>query len=327
MRVAFLATLTPMLTLFFCIVVGFLLRRGRLLPDNASSTMAKLETWVFLPALSFMTMTRYCTPDTLGTHTKNVVLSAVGVAIAIGIALLLAPLFSKRDSAEHGVFLYALAFANSGYMGDPVVQALFGDEVLSYYKIYCLPVSLAIYTWGISRMIPKGGKSTLRRIINPPTVALLLGILSGLCGFLEVMPDFLVRALDSLRACMGPVAMLLAGFTIASYPLRDMLADKRVYVASLLRLFAIPAVIIGALFGLKSLFTLATGIAIDNSVLFFTFFAVGTPLGLNTVVFPAAYGKDPKLGAGMTLISHTLAIVTIPLMVSLLTLLFGSPFA
>ena len=327
MREVFLATLTPMLTLFTCIALGFLLRRGRLLPDNASSTMAKLETWVFFPALSFMTMCRYCTPDTLGTHAKNVLLSAVGVAIAIGISLLLAPRFAKRGTSEHGVFLYAIAFANSGYMGDPVVQALFGDEILSYYKIYCLPVSLAIYTWGVSRMIPKGGKSTLRRILNPPTVALLLGVLAGLSGLLEVMPEFLVKALDSLRACMGPVAMLLAGFTIASYPLRDMLTNKRVYAASLLRLIAIPSVIIGALYGLKTVFTLASGIPIDNSVLFFTFFAVGTPLGLNTVVFPAAYGGEPKLGAGMTLISHTLAVITIPLMVSLMTLLFGTPFA
>ncbi len=326
MREAFLATLVPMLTLFFCIVVGFILRRGRLLPDNAGSTMAKLETWVFFPALSFMTMTRYCTPDTLGTHAGNVLLSAIGVALAIGISLLLVRFFAKPDTAEHGVFLYALAFANSGYMGDPVVQALFGDEVLSYYKVYCLPVSLAIYTWGVSRMIPAGGKSALRRILNPPTVALLLGIVSGLSGFGNIMPSFTVKALDSLRACMGPVAMLLAGFTIAGYPLRDMLTSGRVYAASLLRLLVIPTVIIACLFGISELLSL-TGLSIDSSVLFFTFFAVGTPLGLNTVVFPAAYGGDPKLGAGMTLISHTLAVVTIPLMVALLTLLLGSPFA
>lgn len=323
----FLATLTPMLTLFFCIVVGFLLRRGHLLPDNAAPTMAKLETWVFFPALSFMTMSRYCTVETIGTHLSNILLSAVGVAIAIGIAYLLVRFFAKGGTAEHGVFLYALAFANSGYMGDPVVQALFGDEILSYYKVYCLPVSLAIYTWGVSRMIPAGGKSALRRILNPPTVALLLGILSGLTGFLGILPDFAVRALDSLRACMGPVAMLLAGFTVASYPLRDMLRSRRVYAASLLRLIVIPSVIIAALFALKTLFGLAFGVTVPHTVLFFTFFAVGTPLGLNTVVFPSAYGGDAGTGAGMTLISHTLAVLTIPLMYTLMTLLFGVPFA
>ena len=326
MREIFLATLFPMLTLFSCIAVGFLARRARLLPDNAGTTMAKLETWIFVPALSFTTMLRYCTPATLGTHAQNLVFSAIGVALAIAISVLLARLFVKRGTQEHGIFLYALAFANSGYMGDPIVQALFGDAVLSYYKIYCLPVSLAIYTWGISRMVPAQGKGTLRRLLNPPTVALLLGIVAGLAGVGSAIPDFLISALDLLKSCMAPVAMLLAGFTIAAYPLGEMLSDRRVYAASLLRLVAIPTVIMAILFGLKALAALIPGVTVGNDVIFLTFFAVGTPLGLNTVVFPAAYGGDPKTGAGMTLVSHTLAILTIPLLYSLLSLLLGTPF-
>ncbi|MBO7762578.1 MAG: AEC family transporter [Clostridia bacterium] len=322
----FFAVLTPMLTLFFCIVIGFLLRRTRLLPDNAGSTMAKLETWVFLPALSFTTMARYCTVDTLGTHATNILLSSAGVMLAILISLLAVRFFAKKDAPERGVFLYALAFANSGYMGDPVVQALFGDEGLSYYKVYCLPISLAIYTWGISCMIPANGKGVLRRILNPPTVSLLLGMAAGLTGFGGILPTFIVNALNSLKACMGPVAMLLAGFTIAAYPLRDMLTSKRVYAASLLRLLLIPTLIISTLFGLKTLAGLALGITIPHTVLFYSFFAIGTPLGLNTVVFPAAYGGDAKTGAGMTMVSHTLAVLTIPLMVAIMTAIFGSPF-
>ena len=322
----FFAVLTPMLTLFFCIVIGFLLRRTRLLPDNAGSTMAKLETWVFLPALSFTTMARYCTVDTLGTHATNILLSSAGVMLAILISLFAVRFFAKKDAPERGVFLYALAFANSGYMGDPVVQALFGDEGLSYYKVYCLPISLAIYTWGISCMIPANGKGVLRRILNPPTVSLLLGMAAGLTGFGGILPTFIVNALSSLKACMGPVAMLLAGFTIAAYPLRDMLTSKRVYAASLLRLLLIPTLIISTLFGLKTLAGLALGITIPHTVLFYSFFAIGTPLGLNTVVFPAAYGGDAKTGAGMTMVSHTLAVLTIPLMVAIMTAIFGSPF-
>ena len=39
-----------------------------------------------------------------------------------------------------------------------------------------------------------------------------------------------------------------------------------------------------------------------------------TPMGLNTIVFPAAYGGDTETGASMAMISHTLSVVTIPLM-------------
>ena len=41
--------------------------------------------------------------------------------------------------------------------------------------------------------------------------------------------------------------------------------------------------------------------------------SLAMPLGLNTIVIPSAYGKDTTVAAGMTIISHLLAIITIPL--------------
>ena len=327
MTATLLATLWPMLSLFVCIAIGYTAKRCRLLPDNAGKTMAKMETWIFFPALSFSTMARNCTPDTLGTHAQNLLLGVFAVSVAIAIAIPLSLAFAKRGTSERGIYMYALAFANSGYMGDPIVQGLYGDTVLSYYKLFCVPISIAIYTWGVSRLIPGKKGGSLKKILNPPMVALFLGIFTGLTGLGKVLPPFLTTTLDSLRACMGPVAMLLAGFTIASYPLRDMLTDRKIYLVALLRLTVLPTVIVAVVFGLKSAANAIFGLSIGSEVLFYAFIATGAALGLNTVVFPEAYGGNPKTGAGMALISHTLAVITIPLALSLLTLIFGDPFA
>ena len=224
--------------------------------------------------------------------------------------------------------MYALAFANSGYIGDPVVLALFGEEVLSYYKLFCLPITIAIYTWGLSVLVPKSEKkgSFLKKILSPPTVAMIIGIIVGLSGLGNHIPSFVASSLDSLKACMGPVAMLLAGFTIASYSFVDMIKKKKVYIATFLRLFILPSIIIASLFGIKELVNLTCDISIGNDVLFLSFFATAAPLGLNTVVFPEAYGGDPKTGASMAMISHTLCVLSIPLMYALMLLLFGEPF-
>ena len=131
MLTTFRIALTPMLTLALCILIGFLLRKFSILPDNAGKVMAKMETWVFLPALTFSTMVRYCTVDTLTEHAKNLLLSAIGVCLAVLISILLARFFAKPESKNYGVYLYALAFANSGYMGDPVVIELLGSDILS----------------------------------------------------------------------------------------------------------------------------------------------------------------------------------------------------
>jgi predicted permease len=275
-------------------------------------------------------MARNCTVERIGTHAVNITIACILVAIALTISITISRFFVKTKSAERGVYMYALAFANSGYVGDPLVLALFGEVALSYYKLFCLPITVTIYTWGISVLVPKrdgdGKKSTLKTLMNAPTVALLLGIFAGLTGLGAILPTPIVSTLDSLRSCMGPVAMLLAGFTVARFDMKKMLKNKKVYAASLLRLTVIPTVIISALFGAKTLLGLILGTPIDNSVLFLAFFALAAPLGLNTVVFPESFGGDPEPGAGMTLISHTLCILTIPILLAAMVAIFG-PFS
>ena len=156
----FFATLTPLLTLFICIAAGFVIYKCRLLPDNAAKVMAVMETWVFCPALSFMTMVRFCTVDSIGEHLVNIVLASIGVAVSMTVAILLSRAFAKRDSAERGIYAYGIAFANGGYMGDPVVQTMFGDAVLARYKIYYLPLTLLINSWGVSILIPSSEKKS-----------------------------------------------------------------------------------------------------------------------------------------------------------------------
>jgi predicted permease len=105
-----------------------------------------------------------------------------------------------------------------------------------------------------------------------------------------------------------------------------MIENKKVYVATFLRLIVIPAVLVSALFGIKTLAELLFNVTIGNNVLFFCFFATAMPLGLNTVVFPEAFGGNPKTGASMTMISHTLCVISIPLMYALMVAIFGAPF-
>lgn len=336
----FSATLTPMITLFLCIIIGFTVKKLNIISDASRKVIAKLITWVFYPALSFSTMARSFTATTLTKHLSNILLSTVALFIAIPLAIILSGLFIRKKCYERGVYQYALAFGNSGYMGDPLVDAMFGTSVLSFYKIACLPITLGIYTWGMTTLVPADKamkKGAWKKLITPPLVAMLIGMATGLISgaivtdipvgssaYDVIFPKFLVSTIDSLKACMGPLAMILAGVTVASYDFFGMFKDKKVYFATALRLIILPAVILGALFGIKELANLAFGISLDNTAIILLFFAYAAPLGLNTIVFPEAYGGDPKTGASMTLISHTLCVITIPLMFSLLMALFGA---
>lgn len=321
------ASLNPILSLFICIAIGFALKKCRLLPDEAGTVMAKLETWVFCPALSFITMARFFTVDTVAAHSANLTVATISVALLVLCGTVLSRVLVKEKSYERGIYAYALAFANCGYFGDPMVLSLFGEEALAYYKVYCLPVSIAIYTWGLSNLVPSGNKGgILKKLINPPTVATLIGMAAGLIfsDFDAICPEAVIGVFDSLKVCMGPVAMLLAGFTIARYDFVGMLKQGKVYIATALRLVILPLILIPALFGIKELLNLSGLFSIDNTVLYLAFFTIASPLGLNTVVFPEAYGENPKTGASMAMISHTLCIISIPLLLALLEAVFGT---
>lgn len=330
----FLTVLNPMLMLFLCMAIGFVLCKTKILSGDAGKVMAKLLTWVFAPALSFFTMANYCTVDNLVKGGSYLLVSAISVGIALAIAIPLSCVFIKNKSYERGVYKYALTFGNSGYVGDPLVLALFGVEGLFWYKIACLPISIVIYTWGISVLVAKkeGEKhNPFKSLLNAPMIAMLIGIVVGLVGIGgtiiggEGARTFFGSTLDGLKSCYGPMAMILAGFTVARFDIKQMLKNVRVYIATALRLVILPVVILGTLYGIMLLLNLIFGMVVDTYILFMLFFAIAAPLGLNTVVFPEAYGGDPSTGASMAMISHTLCVISIPLMFALMCVVFGTP--
>ncbi len=331
MSTTFFAALTPMLMLFSCIAIGFILRKTNILPDTAGKTLAKLITWVFMPALNFGAMSSRFTVSSLRAHTSNIILSTICATLSLVIALLIAKIIIKRDCYERCVYEYALTFGNSGYVGDPMALALFGTAGLAFYKVACIPLNFLIYTWGASVLVPKEqnhSQNPLKSLLNAPMISIFIGALVGISGLGEILYsaprlEFIVSTANTLGACMGPSAMILAGITIANYNFGTMIKNKKVYIATALRLIVLPAVILGTVYGIKELSNILLHTSIDNSIIFLLFFAIAAPLGLNTVVFPEAYGGDPSTGASMAMISHTLCVITIPLMYALLTLLLG----
>ena len=107
--------------------------------------------------------------------------------------------------------------------------------------------------------------------------------------------------------------MIITGITFASIRMRRVLSDVSIYVVSLLRLLLIPLLFTGLfVLGLR-LFS----ITLPEYYLVCLLCSLAMPLGLNTVVVPAALGKDTSVAAGMALISHALSVLSIPLLLML----------
>ena len=299
----FSATLNQMLVLFLFMALGFFLNKKKLLPMDDSVVLSKLETYLFVPCLVFSVFYKYCTVENFKQKSVYILYGTAIMAVSLVIGVFLAKVFAK-DRYLRKIYTYSFAVANFSFMGNAVVLGVFGEEILFDYMIFTLPLNLYVYSIGTASLRPdeEGKKISLKAFVNPIFIALLLGAVCGLCSL--PLPSFVTSAVSSAGACMSPLAMLLTGFVIGEYRLKTLASNKKVYLASLIRLILLPTVFMLVLITLKT----------DKAILRAALCATAMPLGLNTVVFPAAYGGDTTPGASMALISHLISVVTIPIM-------------
>ncbi len=306
----FETTLKQMLTMFAFILIGYLLRKAKILPEKSGVTMARLETYVFVPALTLSSQIRFCTVENFRQGSSLILYGAVIIAFGVLLAVPLSRLFVRRaDTPElayqRSIYRYGLIFANYGFVG----VFLFEGEMYFKYQLLCFVVGILCSSYGLYLLIPKEknsglGQNIKRSFLAPPMISLAIGMTVGLLNLGEYVPTFLMTAFADAGKCQGPVAMLLAGFVIAGYPLKEILLNKKVYAATFLRLIAIPAVVL----------TVLHWIGTSKEIMALALVCIGGPLGLNTIVYPETYGGDVKTGASMASISHTLCVATIPLM-------------
>ena len=309
----FTATLSPMLVMFLCMALGYFANKLKLAPENTATVLSKLENYFFVPALILNTFMTYCSFESIKAEYSLMLWCLLVLVMAVVIAWPLSAFFS-RGGYTREVYKYALTFANFSFMGNAIVPAILGQEMLYEYMLFILPLNIAVYTGGVIVLIPRGeGKNILKSLLNPIFVSIVLGAVLGLVGAKPHIPLFVTNTIGNLASCMGPLAMVLTGFVVADYDFGKLLKNVKVYFASLLRLIFLPALFVAALIFFGA----------DDTAVIMAFFAFGTPLGLNTVVFPAAYGGDTSTGASMAMISHTLCIVTIPLMFAILKMIIA----
>lgn len=299
----FSATFNQMLVLFIFMALGFFLNKKKLIPNDGSVVLSKLETYLFVPCLVFSVFYKYCTVENFKEKSVYILYGTVIMAVSLIIGIFLAKVFAK-DGYLRKIYTYSFAVANFSFMGNAVVLGVFGEKLLFDYMIFTLPLNLYVYSIGTASLKPddSGNRISIKAFLNPIFISLLLGAVCGLCAL--PLPKFLTSAISSAGACMSPLAMLLTGFVIGGYSLKKLASNKKVYLASVIRLIILPTVFMLALIALKT----------DKAIIRAALCATAMPLGLNTVVFPAAYGGDTTPGASMALVSHLISIITIPVM-------------
>ncbi len=322
----FLSALNQMGALGFYMMIGFVIAKLGIVDGKSTTLLSKLENNVFLPALVLYTFIENFNVASLSQSWKLLLFSLGTEIVIIPIAILSARLVAK-DEFVRRMYTYGLSFANFGFMGNAVVQALFSPSFYQSYIIFTLPLWTLIYIWGAPTLLIEHSEAAtgetckeklarrVKPLINPMFIALLIGAVIGISGAGRYLLSlnggkglFLTQVVKACGDCMSPIAMIMTGITFAFIDIKKVLADKSIYLVTACRLIVYPLAFGGIAYLVNRYL-----ITFDTTVFHCFVISLAMPLGLNTIVIPAAYGRDISVPAGMALVSHIASIATIPL--------------
>lgn len=288
--------------LYIFLLSGWLI--GKLKKDKASHSdiLSVLLVNILLPAKVFRSFAGNFTLSYLAEGYTLVLASLVLLLVLVVIGALVPKILTKHPY-ERKVYGYSFAITNYAYLGYALIEAVFGEEVLADFMFFAIPFIVYTYTMGYALLT--GGKDPIKKLLNPITVAMLLGMICGLTGV--TVPDVISSAVSMASSCVGPLSMLLVGMTLSTFALKELLTNKTAYVFCAMRLLVIPM-----------LAYLVCRLAHLDTLMPMVIMITCMPCGLNTIVFPKMIGEDCKTGARLALISHFFSVVTLPLWLSLI---------
>lgn len=286
-------------TMFLLAGVGFAMFKSGKITKEGSKSIGNILIYGSLPCVLISSFFIEKTQE----HMIGLAISA-----ALGFLLvLMSILVGKLCFREDAIAKFAAAFSNPGFFGIPLILASLGSGCVFYVAGFIACVNLGQWTYGVAVMTgQKGGFSFKRLVTAPFAIAIAIGLAIFLTG-IEV-PGILKNSITAIKELNTPLAMFTVGIYLAQTDLKNMFFKKSLYSISLVRLLVIPALAILLLWPLPASM-------LDMKIALFI--AAACPVGSNIAVYAQLHNQDYAYSVETVIISTILAIVTMPIMVSL----------
>jgi len=285
--------------------IGFAAKKGGVIGDKDIPGLSGVTLNIALPALMLMSMQR---EFDAAIFANSLLIMGLAVLTYMSCFALSYPLTKLLKTAEdeRPVYKFSLIFSNNGFMGIPVVYAIFGAEAMFYAAMINVVFNIILFTIGIFIMRGEGskGKMGLKSVLFNKI------ILSTIVGFLFFVfsiriPEILGSGLTMLGSMTTPLAMIVTGALLASNDIKSVFTGWRIYVVVLFRLLILPLLV----------FFILRWFISDGMVLTILTIITAMPVAVIMAILAAEHGKAPHLASKIVFVSTVLSIFTIPFIV------------
>jgi predicted permease len=220
-------------------------------------------------------------------------------------------LFTGSDEKKKPILRFAMAFPNSGFIGLPMLRALFGNDGVFYGSFYVIAFNIFAWTLGITMFSDeKGGKETAKTLkkalLNPAIIAVYIGFVIFVLRI--PIPDAVKEAVNHMGNMTLPLSMLIVGSLISTAKFKTLFNDIRVYYVSFIRLVAVPLLA----------YLLMSFAGLPRMPISIVVTALAMPVAIYTTIFAEMFDRDEVFASKIVMFSTLFSILTAPLIVSLI---------
>lgn len=285
------------------ICLGIVCYKAKIISENGSKELSRLALLVINPVVIFMAYQKELEARLLKGFLAAILLGVVSFITAAAIAYLAV---RKKPEREADIERFSCIYSNCSFMGIPLIQALLGSEGVFYLTAYLTIFNILVWTHGVIMMSgQKSMKNVVKAFTSSSVIAIVLGFIFFITGFR--LPEILNSTLELVGSMNTPVAMLVAGATIARTNVLKALKNPRIYYVTALKLLIIPA-FAAILFGL---------IPADTTVEMSVLIAAAAPSATMCTMFSLRYDRNSLYASEIFAVTTLLSVATMPLMVIL----------
>lgn len=294
----FFGMLQMQFMLFLLMGVGFLTAKLNMVDAHIRGALTNLVINIILPCNIVYSFMVGFDKDLLRALALMV---AVGVGIQVMCVVLNKFIYNWVPQQQRVVMQYATVCSNSSFMGNPVVEGLFGSGALVYASAFLITLRVTMWTAGLSYFTTTTRKETAKKLATHPCIiATVVGFVLFFTSFQP--PVFITKAIYSVGSCTTALSMIIVGNILAQINPRTIFS-KLSFVYSAIRLVVLPGIVLGVLYFLQPPWPVA-----DVSVVL-----AAMPAGTTTAILAERYGADAEFGAKIIFVSTILSMLTIPL--------------
>ena len=282
--------------MFALMLLGLLLSRRGMITEQGSRDLSNVLLYAVIPCVILRSYMSEFSTEKLRTMGLSALIAVIAFAASIAVAYL-------TCGTRHRIENFAVAFGNAGFIGIPLVTAVFGPEAAFYVVSFSTFANLLQWTYGI--VIISGKKETMNLrmvLVNPVFISMVIGI--ALFVLQPTLPTVVTGTIGYIADGNTVLAMIILGYYLSKVQLRGLFADVRLYLFSALRLLVVPAVTILVFLP----FPFARG-----EITLITLIAAATPIASSTAIFAQKFDQDYRRAVSYVCLSTILSVATLPL--------------